>query len=153
MVTVVLAGALMLGLLVISRRPESAVRLPDGVSDDPAVSAILSRSCQDCHSDRTRWPWYTNVPPASWLVSADVKEARSHMDFSRWKNYSLEDKQQILTEIAASARNEQMPPARYLMMHPDARLSLDETALLYTWARSERRKVRAQEAGDGRNLH
>ena len=131
-------------LVVASRRPENPAIPVDGVCDDPAVSAILARSCQDCHSDRTRWPWYGHLPPASWMLNNDIKGARSHMDLSQWNKYSPDDKRQILTEMGAAVRNDEMPPARYLLMHPDAKLSTDDVTLLYAWARSERHKLRAQ---------
>src|SRR5437868_13257121 len=50
----------------------------------PQVAAILDRSCNDCHSNKTRWPWYSHVAPVSWLVVDDVNEARRAMNFSEW---------------------------------------------------------------------
>jgi len=151
-VVAVCVCGIMVGLAITSQQHRIVASLVDGVSDDPAVAAILARSCQDCHSGRTRWPWYGRIPPASWLLNHDVKEARSHMDFSRWAKYSPDDKRQMLTEIAANIRNNEMPPGRYLLIHRDARLSADELARLYAWTRSERRKLRATAAGGGGDL-
>ncbi len=53
----------------------------------PQVAGIFDRSCNDCHSNKTRWPWYSNVAPVSWLVIGDVNDARSVMNFSQWGNY------------------------------------------------------------------
>jgi hypothetical protein len=145
-------GGTLLWVLSGSPQPGRPTTLVEGVSDDPAVSAILARSCQDCHSDRTRWPWYGHVPPVSWMLNSDVKQARSHMDFSLWSKYSLDDKKQILSEVAATIRNNEMPPARYLLMHRDARLSADEVARLYAWTRNERHKLRAESARDNSDL-
>ena len=149
---ILLAGVALLGAIAATRGHEPPQALVDGVTDDPGVAMILARSCQDCHSGRTRWPWYGRMPPASWLLNHDVKEARSHMDFSRWAKYSPDDKRQMLTEIAANIRNNEMPPGRYLLIHRDARLSADELARLYAWTRSERRKLRATAAGGGGDL-
>jgi Haem-binding domain len=140
------ACALLLGLAIASQRHQPAEKLVSGVSDDPAVAAILARSCQDCHSDRTRWPWYGRIPPASWLLNRDVAEGRSHMDFSLWSKYSPDDRRQILAQIAANVRGSVMPPGRYLLIHGDAELSADEIARLYAWTRSERSKLRAAAA-------
>jgi len=137
------------GAIVASRQPEPVTPLVSGVADDTAVGGVLARSCQDCHSDRTRRPWYGHIPPVSWLLDSDIGEARSHMDFSRWSKYSTDDKRQILTSIAANVRNSQMPPGRYLMMHPDARLSAEEIAWICAWTRSERRRLRAEAARAG----
>src|SRR5712691_1086291 len=58
----------------------------------PQVAAILDRSCNDCHSNKTRWPWYTNVAPISWFVIGHVDDARKDLNFSEWGNYD-KDKQ------------------------------------------------------------
>jgi hypothetical protein len=147
---ILLVGVALLGAITAARGHEFPQALVKGVTDDPAVAKILARSCQDCHSKRTRWPWYGRIPPASWLLNNDVTAARSHMDFSRWGQYSLDDKREILTEMAAELRTDQMPPGRYLFMHPHARLSADEIALISAWTRSERHKLRAQ-ADEGGN--
>jgi len=139
------------GVVIASRRAEPVIPLAEGVTEDPAVAAILARSCQDCHSDRTRRPWYGHIPPASWLLDSDITDARSHMDFARWSKYSTGDKRQILTSIAANVRNNQMPPGRYLFMHPDAHLSAEDIARIYTWTRSERRHLRAEAPNAGGN--
>lgn len=139
------------GVVIASRRPQPVTPLAAGVTEDPAVAAILARSCQDCHSGRTRRPWYGYIPPARWLLDGDIRDARSHMDFSQWSKYSAGDKRQILTSIAANVRNNQMPPKRYLFMHPDARLSAEEIARIYAWTRSERRHLRAEAANAGGN--
>ena len=139
------------GVVIASRRPEPVTPLVTGVSEDPAVAAILARSCQDCHSDRTRQPWYGHLPPASWLLDSDIRTARSHMDFSRWNQYAPDDKKEILGSIAANVRNHKMPPGRYLFMHPDARLSDRDAARVYGWTRSERRRMRSEAAKSGGN--
>lgn len=150
--TVVLLACLVpLGKIAASGGHEPPPNLVQGVTGDPAVARILARSCQDCHSDRTRWPWYGRIPPASWLLNHDVATARSHMDFSRWGQYSLDDKREILTKMAAELRTNQMPPGRYLLMHPNARLSADKIALISAWTLSERHKLRMP-ASEGGNV-
>src|SRR5467141_1505221 len=52
---------------------------------DPQVGAILDRSCEDCHSNHTRWPWYSRVAPISWIVYRDVSKGRNKLDFSQWQ--------------------------------------------------------------------
>jgi heme-binding protein len=54
----------------------------------PEVAAILQRSCNDCHSNRTVWRWYSIVAPASWLVSHDVREGRDALNLSEWTRYA-----------------------------------------------------------------
>ena len=110
-----------------------------GASVPPPVLQIFSRSCQNCHSEKTEWPAYSYVAPMSWMIEKDVRDARRHMNLSHWDAYDPDRRRQILTKLGTLARNHGMPPQRYLWLHPEARLSDSEAELLYQWAKSERR--------------
>ena len=73
-------------------------------------------SCGDCHSNLTRWPWYTSVAPASWLVQRDVDEGRGALNLSELGRARVE-----LDEIAEVIREGGMPPLQYRLIHRDAR--------------------------------
>ena len=106
---------------------------------DPQIEKIVERSCQNCHSDRTEWPWFSYLAPISWMIENDVQRGRSHMNLSHWNGYSPEKQQKILAEMSMLVRNRAMPLPRYLLLHPEAKLSDAEVTYLYEWARSERR--------------
>ena len=78
---------------------------------------LATRACFDCHSNQTRWPWYSHVAPASWLLQADVDEGRRVLNFSEW-NRTYDD----AAESAETVREREMPPRTYLLLHPEARL-------------------------------
>jgi heme-binding protein len=118
-----------------------------GADVDPAITQIIERSCQNCHSDKTEWPWYSYVAPVSWLIEKDVHDARSHMNLSLWGDYSLEKKQELLTKMAAAVRSRQMPPARYNLAHPSSKPSATDLEQIYEWARGERRRLRSNTRG------
>ena len=86
------------------------------------VAAILDRSCRDCHSNDTRWPWYTNVAPVSWWVIDHVNHGRSHFNFSEWAKYNSEEQQKLLKQACELSRKREMPLPSYLLMH-DAAMS------------------------------
>src|ERR1044071_9091520 len=69
------------------------------LSVTPEVAAILDRSCNDCHSNVTRWPWYSNVAPVSWFVVDHVNVGRSEMNFSDWAQYPTRQQGGLLKEI------------------------------------------------------
>lgn len=110
--------------------------VPADLQANPQVKAALWRSCYNCHSNETSWPWYARVAPASWIVTHDVAEARSRFNFSDWGTYAVARQERRATECAEEAEQHGMPPALYLIMHPDARLSAEETRTLRTWADS-----------------
>ena len=100
----------------------------------PEVDAILRRSCYDCHSHETHWPWYSRVAPASWLLERDVREARSELNFSAWGSYSSDRREHKLEEIVELTASGEMPLWFYVPLHPSARLSEADLATLANWA-------------------
>lgn len=98
----------------------------------PEVEAILTRSCADCHSNRTRWPWYSNVAPASWLVANDVNEGRRHMNLSDWEQRHRHEGSPF-DEICKQVRDGEMPLWYYTPLHPDARLSPSDVQTICAW--------------------
>jgi hypothetical protein len=102
---------------------------PPIISDIPADStakSILKQACYDCHSNETKWPWYSNVAPVSWLISNDVKEGRKHLNFSEWGSYSSEKQLSKLDDIRDELRQGEMPLWYYSLMHPRARIKQNE---------------------------
>lgn len=86
--------------------------------DSPATRELAVKACFDCHSNQTKWPWYSNIAPVSWLVQYDVEEGRETLNFSEF------DKPQKEAEEAGEAVQEgEMPDPKYLITHPEARLS------------------------------
>jgi mono/diheme cytochrome c family protein len=87
--------------------------------DSAATRSLVAGACLDCHSNLTTWPWYSNVAPVSWLVTRDVEEGRSALNFSEW------DKPQAVdaSEIVEVVREGEMPPLQYKLMHGGGRLS------------------------------
>jgi hypothetical protein len=106
------------------------------------VRALARRSCYDCHSNETKWPWYSHVAPVSWLIERDVRAGRDHLNLSRWQDYSLQQKEKLLADIASVVKNHEMPLPQYTLLHRDAKLSDAETDIMYRWARTERRKLK-----------
>lgn len=117
-------------------------------ADLPAdVAAILERSCADCHSHDTKWPWYSRVAPASWLVAHDVDEARSHLNFSRWADYEPYRQHTLLGEICEEVEEGEMPLWYYVPLHGEAALSEADRATLCDWTRQARSALSEQLEG------
>jgi len=113
-----------------------------GTPIDRGTLGIFERACGNCHSDRTEWPWYSHLPPASWLIQRDVRNARGHLNLSRWQQYTAVERQALLSAIGAAARSATMPPDRYLLLHPAGKLSAYEREQVYRWTRAERSRLR-----------
>lgn len=85
--------------------------------DSPQTKALFDRACADCHSNETKWPWYSNVAPVSWLVQRHVDEGRSKF------NVSVPGFGEDAGEAAEEVREGKMPEPTYLPTHPEARLT------------------------------
>jgi hypothetical protein len=107
---------------------ETEVLAPD------AVREILHRSCYDCHSNETRWPWYAHVPPIKFFVVPHVDEGRRHMNFSTWNKFSRKKRDKRLREIMEEVDEAKMPLPSYLRLHPGAVLSEMDKELLRIWS-------------------
>jgi hypothetical protein len=93
--------------------------------DRPATRALAVRACFDCHSNETRWPWYSHVAPVSWPMQRDVDVGRRAVNFSEWDRPYEE-----AGESAETVLEGEMPPAMYLWLHPSAQLSTEEKPAL-----------------------
>lgn len=102
----------------------------------PNIESILKRSCFDCHSNHTVWPWYSNIAPVSWLLSYDVNRGRKMMNFSEWGKLSVSKRENKLAKICDKITDNEMPLPKYLILHPDAILSDSDKKILCNWADS-----------------
>ena len=98
--------------------------LADAPWPDAESRRIAVQSCYDCHSNETKWLWYSNIAPMSWLVQRDVDEGREKLNFSEWGRRRQSD------ESAEAVENGSMPPTKYTVIHWGARLSSAEKAKL-----------------------
>jgi heme-binding protein len=96
---------------------------------------VLDRSCGDCHSNSTVWPWYTNVAPFSWLMTYGVNEGRKAVNFSDWAGYSPGQQRKLLTESCQDAMSGKMP-GLYTALRPETRLSSQDIDMICATARN-----------------
>ncbi len=99
----------------------------------PGVQSALRRSCQNCHSNQTAWPWYSCVAPTSWMVASDVHRARKAMNLSEWGSYSAKRKEERLEEICEQITNGDMPDPKYVLVHRSARITPEERNAVCKW--------------------
>lgn len=98
--------------------------------------AVLKRACYDCHSNQTRWPWYTYVAPVSWLIAKDVREGRMQLNYSTWNKLTPAEQAEVFKESWEKVQSGEMPLGIYVPLHPEAKLSPADRAILKAWADS-----------------
>jgi len=114
--------------------PEDPSGTFEAVAQPPKeVKAVIDRSCRDCHTNRTTWPWYSRVAPASFMVVQDVKKGRAHLNFSEWRGLPPEITALKMSEICIEATRGDMPLWYYLPAHAEAKLSAEDIKTLCSW--------------------
>jgi Haem-binding domain len=116
-------------------------------STPPQVIATFQRSCQDCHANLTKWPWYSHVAPVSWVVVSDVNSGRRHLKMDEWGSYSLEKMQSRLTKMCEELKSGDMPDSKDTFIHRSAKLSDQERTAPCDWAESTRLALVHVESG------
>lgn len=105
------------------------------------VSATLTRSCNDCHSNLTNWRWYTYVAPVSWFTVDHVNKGRAELNFSEWGQYGTRMKETRLKAICELSEKGMMPLASYALVHPEVKLSHDHVLAICEWTNYERGRL------------
>lgn len=117
--------------------------IPNGRSNPPAkgaiklpknVEVIFKKACYDCHSNETRWPWYSYIAPISWWVIYDVNEGREELNFSTWKQLSPKKQKKLIEECWEEVEKAHMPLKAYIWTHPEAKLTQKEKDIIKAWA-------------------
>ena len=112
------------------------------VNPPAAVAASLRAACYDCHSHETQWPLYSRIAPSSWLVVSDVNEGRQHLDLSEWPAAPARAAKK-LDRINEEVDYRNMPPKKYTLLHPEARLTEDQRKQLMEWSDAASAKLLA----------
>lgn len=99
------------------------------------VQTIFKRSCYDCHSNHTEYPWYAHIQPVRYLMDRHVKQGKEVLNFNAYATYSSRKKAHKLESLETSLKDGSMPLPSYLLLHTDARLSPQEVTLVLGWLR------------------
>ena len=145
------AGLTMVGLSRRIRHEDLSIR--GDIAAPPAIEAILKRSCYDCHSNETRWPWYGYVAPFAWWLERDVGLGRKQLNFSEWGSYYPATKIRKLQWIDRTLDQENMPPWSYRILHPQAALNQTDLVPLLQWIESELASQRSQQDSNATKEH
>jgi Haem-binding domain len=116
---------------------EASTRVP------PDISEILGRSCKDCHTNQTIYPWYSNVQPVAWFLKNHIDDGLRHLNFSLWNTYTPSKKSKRLDDICEQLESKAMPLPSYLWIHGSSALSESDGKALCAWAKQEKAKIDA----------
>ncbi|MES1214236.1 MAG: heme-binding domain-containing protein [Bacteroidota bacterium] len=98
------------------------------------VKSILEKACMDCHSNNTRYPWYTNFQPFDWWITNHINEGKKELNFDEYASKSLRYQYNKMKEAVKLVKEDEMPLNSYLWIHKDAKLTQVEKSKLLSWA-------------------
>ncbi|MCS6874151.1 MAG: heme-binding domain-containing protein [Pyrinomonadaceae bacterium] len=124
---------------------DASLKLENQISVPSEVNSILERSCKDCHSNETVYPWYSNIQPVGWYLANHVEEGRHELNFSEWGTYSQKKRKHKLEEICEQVKIGEMPLRSYLLIHREAVLSEEDKRILCDWTDNEISKLPSEE--------
>ena len=128
----ILLGILIVIILIQFIRPEkniSSESINDisTVMDVPEnVQEIIKTSCADCHSNTTKYPWYSEIAPVSWYLASHVNDGKKHLNFSEWAAYNNNQKEHIIKDLKKELKSKEMPLNSYLWTHKEAVVSPEQ---------------------------
>lgn len=108
----------------------TVINVPDQVQE------ILKKSCNDCHSNFTNYPWYSEIAPVSWYLASHVNDGKKHMNLSDWTVYNKNQQDHILKDFEEVVETHEMPLKSYLILHKDAKLTAEQYEVLMNWLKS-----------------
>lgn len=98
------------------------------------VKSIMAKACNDCHSNNTRYPWYSKLQPADWWMDKHVKDGKKHINYDEYTNRPLRYQYHKMEETIEMVKEGEMPLNSYTWTHKDARLTKDEKNKIMGWA-------------------
>jgi len=112
------------------------------------VQTILQTSCNDCHTNNTRYPWYSEIQPIGWVLNGHIQEGKRSLNLSEFTTYRLRRQYHKLEEIGDMVYEDKMPMSEYLILHSDARLSQEQKKRLIGWTEELRDSMKAMYPAD-----
>jgi len=131
---VVLAAAQLVRPERANAATEASHTIQADVGTASGLVAALDRSCRDCHSNGTVWPWYTQIAPVSWLMAYGVTAGRKAVNFSEWASYPAQLRRALLSASCQDASTGKMP-GPYTLLRPETRLTAQDIETICAAAR------------------
>lgn len=117
---------------------EAAMAVP------PDIALIIGRSCSDCHTNKTIYPWYAYIQPSGWFLRDHIDHAKEHLNLSQFNTYELKKKKKKLEEICEQVEYGEMPLPSYLWLHRDAVVSESDRKAVCDWTKQEIERLEAE---------
>jgi len=130
----------------LSANTENDISVSYPVPDE--VKIILAKACNDCHSNKTEYPWYANIQPAAFWLNDHVVDGKRHLNFNEFNKYRIAKQYKKLEECIDEVKEGEMPLESYTLIHKNAILTEAEKITLTNWCLSVRDSIKAKYPAD-----
>jgi hypothetical protein len=134
--TVILAALIVIQFFQPERNQTKAATENDiffQIETDQLVKKNIVNACYDCHSNHTRYPFYANIAPISWMMNKHIVEGKEQLNFSEWGKYDKRQQLKLIDEICEVMTTGEMPLKSYTFMHSSAILNDTEMENICAW--------------------
>ncbi len=103
------------------------------------VNTIFKVACNDCHSNRTVYPWYSNIQPVAWWLNDHIVDGKKHFNFSGFTKLPIAVQNHKFEEVVEMVEKKEMPLPSYTNfgLHKEAKLTDDQRKLVIYWAKTQ----------------
>ena len=133
----VLAIFLLMQLYQPARNKNDGQALPSHITKlynvPDSINRIFANSCYDCHSNNTRYPWYSYIQPARFFMERHIRNGKRDLNFSEFGNYSKRRQESKLESISKQVKSGKMPLASYTWLHKNSKLTPQQKEMIATW--------------------
>ncbi|MFN5423326.1 MAG: heme-binding domain-containing protein [bacterium] len=112
------------------------------------VKALLERSCYDCHSNNTKYPWYASIQPVAWWLGHHIEEGKGEINFDEFMALKPKKAHHKMDEVNEMVQEGEMPLDSYTWIHRNAKLSRDEKTKLSEWALSVMKTIEQEHGAE-----
>lgn len=112
------------------------------IHNPPAkIASTMKAACYDCHSNKSVYPWYSNIQPIGWYLKDHIEEGKEHLNFSEFGTYTAKKQAHKLEECYELIEKGEMPLSSYTIIHKEAVLSEAQQNDLVTYFKEIQKKI------------
>jgi len=114
------------------------------------VNTILTNACNDCHTNQSTYPWYSNIQPVGFWLNHHIEDGKKHLNFSTFTKMPIAVQNHKLEEVIETVEEGEMPMPSYTYfgLHPKANLNAEEKGQLIAWAKAQMDTLKATYPAD-----
>ncbi|AZI22684.1 cytochrome C [Chryseobacterium taklimakanense] len=107
--------------------------LPPDLNASADVQNILEKSCFDCHSNHTNYPWYSEIQPVGWFLNKHISEGKEAFNFSEFKDFGPIRRRSKFESVLKQIQQDKMPLPAYIKLHPESKMNNQQKKIISQW--------------------